>query len=163
MEPNQKGQPPIYDRRLRAHVASVTAQVIATATQTPINFTTPIFDNGQFWHPNVPSRLTIRRRGIYQFGGGFQWDVGGAGTYRYAFLQWTSPSRGTVSSGLTNPGANGFTPSGAAGLANRHPPIVSPWIELFPADYCEIIALQDSGANRNFDNGNLWICALDIY
>lgn len=153
MEPTQRS---FFNPRrdvLRVWLRRDTAQIIATGTQVPIQWVTAIEDNANFWNVQDPSKLVVKRPGLYVFSAGMQWDGNASGTYRHIFM---------LKNGVTNLGASGQVPS-AAGLAQRTPPITSPALTMLGGDYVQLIALHDMGADRNLDNGLISGYSLQLF
>lgn len=130
-------------------------QSIADATITAVIFTGKTYDFGNFVDlTNAPTRVTIRRQGLYNFHGTFDWPTGGTANSVVIGLRLnnTSPIQS-----LTLP----YTTS-TSGLDHQ----IVAQARLVPGDYVEFMATQNGvggGGAFNLANAYLEVCFVSSY
>ena len=125
-----------------SYVQPLTAKVIPTSnqtipgnsTETPVTFSTVVFDTSSFWTASYPTRLTVPQDGYYFVRGSLRYNTsGGNGTHRLAILKVDGSS---IIARINGNDSEGYPECEVTSL-----------VYLTEGQYVELIALQDSGSN----------------
>jgi hypothetical protein len=117
---------------------------------TPLTWDVAVYDNGGFYDPALPDRLTVPANGVYVIDGGVRWATNPLGT-RFAGLCINGADAGCTVD--TNVAVSQYATNDDPGIgtARLTQQTVSTQVKLNAGDVVQLIVVQNSGTPLNVD------------